>query len=128
MAALLVFFPSGWTINRLNVQIWWFLLQNTPMTAAVTPEHLAEVWNVVMFVPLGLGLALILPRWWWALVLIAVSVSIETVQYFFYSTRHADFIDVIMNSAGGFAGVLAGLAITHWCENRSAGSIDSHHA
>lgn len=128
LAAFLVLFPSGWVINRLNVQIWWFLRQNTPLPQAMTPEQLAEVWNVVMFVPLGLGLTLILPRWWWAGVLCGLSITIELLQFLVLSTRHPDIGDVVMNTAGGVLGVVVGTLITRWCEKRSNQSIDSPHA
>lgn len=128
VTAVLVLFPSGWVINRINVQIWWFLLQNTPMTKATTPEDLAEVWNIVMFVPLGLGLALTFPRWWWMLVLFGVSVGIETIQYLFFEARHADALDVVMNTTGGVVGVTIALFYERWCQKRSNQSIDSTHA
>lgn len=128
IAALLVLFPSGWAINRLNVHIWSVLRENTPLPQTVTPEHLADLWNAVMFFPLGLGLALVHPRWWWAAVLLALSTAIELFQFFFLAARQADVVDVIMNTAGAGIGVVSGILIARWCENRSNLQIDSPHA
>lgn len=128
VAAFLVLYPSGWMINRLNVHIWWFLRQHSFLPQTTTPEQLAEVWNVVMFVPLGLGLALIRPRWWWAVLLCGLSVTIELLQFFFLAARHPDIVDVVLNTMGGALGVVIGLLLARWCEKRSNRSVDSPHA
>lgn len=127
VTAVLVFFPSGWIINRLNVRIWWLLRKNTPLSSQIIPEDLAFLWNVVMFIPLGIGLALVAPRWWWAIVLCVSSIGIEMIQLLLPS-RNSDVMDVVMNTSGGTLGVVSTLLVLRWCDKSSNESIDSPHA
>lgn len=70
--------------------------------------------NVAMFIPLGLFVALALPRraWWASLLLLpAFSVAIETAQYFLLSARFATVSDVVANTIGGYIGVVVAVVI-----------------
>lgn len=63
--------------------------------------------NFLIFVPLGFLVALLLrpSRWWLAGALgVIVSAGIEISQLVLLSARTADEIDLLMNSAGAFAG------------------------
>jgi len=68
----------------------------------------AEVMaNVVLFVPFGLYLGLLAPSWRWprfAAVLAGSSLALEVVQYAL-AIGSADLTDVVVNTAGGLAGL-----------------------
>lgn len=69
--------------------------------------------NVILFVPFGVYLGLLGPKWsWWkaAAVLAASSLGLEVAQYVL-AVGSSDMTDVIANTAGGLAGVglLAGV-------------------
>lgn len=70
--------------------------------------------NFLLFVPLGILVALLLrPAWWWAagLVGLVISAGIELAQLVFLSSRTPDEIDLFMNAAGAFAGAAVGWLI-----------------
>jgi hypothetical protein len=70
--------------------------------------------NVVLFVPLGLFVALLLPRrrWWIAaLTGLAVSGAIETAQLLLLPARFATLDDVAMNTTGALLGAAASLLL-----------------
>lgn len=84
------------------------------LTAAGAPgwvdyAHLEFGANVVMFVPLGVLIALLLPRWeWWLAPIIglALSLAIEFGQALLLPERFATPLDVLANSAGATIGAL----------------------
>jgi len=77
--------------------------------------HAAEfAANILLFVPLGLLGALLLPRrrWWVALVsLLTLSLGIEIVQAFGLSYRQPSSRDVLGNALGAAIGVGLSLAL-----------------
>ena len=97
----------------------------------VTYNELESFANVVLFLPLGLLIALIIPTGrWWILVLglIAVSGFIELAQWLVIPGRVASFLDVLANATGGLAGIaVAGVirGITHLARRRVA--VDGRH-
>jgi glycopeptide antibiotics resistance protein len=63
--------------------------------------------NIALFIPFGLYLGLLAPSWrWWnvAGVLVGASVALEVAQYVLAVGR-SDITDVIVNTAGGLAGL-----------------------
>src|SRR6185312_2850082 len=64
------------------------------------------ILNVVLFLPLGLGLRLSGMRRWkaWLLALLLTS-TIETLQYYVVPGRDSDISDIIANSAGAAIGI-----------------------
>ncbi len=63
--------------------------------------------NIALFVPFGLYLGSLAPRWsWWrtAAVFAGASVALETLQYLF-AVGSSDITDVIDNVAGGLVGI-----------------------
>jgi len=63
--------------------------------------------NVLLFVPFGIYLGLIAPRWpWWGWtgVFLGTSLALEVAQHLL-STGSFDTTDVIVNAVGGLAGV-----------------------
>ena len=80
---------------------------------AVAGQVLEAILNVLMFVPLGLLLAFLMPsrRWWWLAVLTcaAVSFGVELIQAVALAGRSATLIDFVANSTGGAIGSLIAL-------------------
>lgn len=65
------------------------------------------VANLLLFIPFGLYLGLLAPRWtWWkpAGVFVAASLVLEITQHLL-SVGSFDITDVIVNTAGGLAGI-----------------------
>ena len=70
-------------------------------------EPLEVIANVVLFVPFGLYLGLIAPSWpWWKLggVVAGSSLLFEVTQWVL-SVGSCDITDLVVNTAGGLAGV-----------------------
>ncbi|RWZ68445.1 VanZ family protein [Labedella populi] len=71
--------------------------------------HLEFGANIVMFVPLGVLIALLLPRWeWWLAPIIglALSLAIEFGQALLLPERFATPLDVLANTTGATIGAL----------------------
>ena len=126
-ASLILLHPSGWTINRLNVEIWSWLRGHALIPAGTSPEHMSAVWNIALFVPLGLGLSLLHPRWWWAVALVCASAIVETVQLLLLEQRSPELLDILLNGTGGAIGTGLGIALARTFEKRVSHSIDSQH-
>ncbi|HMI49172.1 MAG TPA: VanZ family protein [Gemmatimonadaceae bacterium] len=63
------------------------------------------ILNILLFIPLGIGLALSGTAWNRAiLIACALSVTVETVQFFFIPGRDATLGDVLTNTIGGAVG------------------------
>ena len=70
-------------------------------------EPLEVIANVMLFVPFGLYLGLIAPSWpWWKVagVVAGLSVLLEATQWVL-SVGSCDITDVVVNTAGGLAGL-----------------------
>ncbi|MFJ4267052.1 VanZ family protein [Paenarthrobacter nicotinovorans] len=66
--------------------------------------------NVVMFVPLGILSAIVLPeKRWWQLAGIGLlaSTCMEAGQLLFISSRYPSYLDIVTNSLGAVMGVLS---------------------
>jgi glycopeptide antibiotics resistance protein len=71
--------------------------------------HVEFAANIVMFVPLGVLIALLLPRWeWWLAPIIglALSLAIEFGQALLLPERFATPFDVLANTTGATIGAL----------------------
>jgi len=69
-------------------------------------SELETVSNIVMFIPLGVVLALALPRRWIGFVVLPLlSAVIECAQFVVLPRRYSSFGDVVANSIGGWIGV-----------------------
>lgn len=94
---------SGFLDNLFSV------LHENALTAGITYGVVEGAANVILFIPLGLFLALLLPvrRWWLAAVAgLFTSAAIEAVQYLLLSQRHASLRDVTNNFLGALLGAL----------------------
>ncbi len=84
-------------------------LHENVLTAGINYDVVEGTANVILFFPLGLFLALLLPvrRWWLAaLAGLFTSVAIEAVQYLLLSQRQASLRDVMNNALGALLGAL----------------------
>ncbi len=78
-----------------------------PSAEADASAPIEVVINLLLFVPFGLYLGLLAPGWqWWKVagVLVGASTVLETTQHLL-SIGSFDITDVIVNAAGGLAGV-----------------------
>ena len=97
-------------------------------------EPVELVLNLVFFLPFGVYLGLLVPSWpWWRVagILAGASALLETTQYVL-AVGSSDVTDVVVNTAGGLAGlgvvVLArrtlrartAAVVTRWC---AAGTV-----
>jgi acetyltransferase-like isoleucine patch superfamily enzyme/VanZ family protein len=85
-------------------------MRGYPLTAGITYMHVEGAANVLLFVPLGLIVALLLPtrRWWLAAIAGGLtSAAIETVQYLALSQRTASLGDIVNNTLGAVLGAAA---------------------
>ncbi len=83
------------------------LIPFVPSAEAGASAPIEIVANIVLFVPFGLYLGLLAPTWpWWrwTVVLVGASLVLETTQHLL-STGSFDTTDVIVNTAGGLAGL-----------------------
>ena len=90
------------------------LIPFLPSAVAGASAPLDVVANIVLFVPFGIYLGLLAPTWrWWKLtaVFVGASLVLETTQHLL-STGSFDTTDIIVNTAGGLAGVGL-LALAH---------------
>ena len=83
------------------------LIPFLPSAEAGGSAPLEVVANIVLFIPFGLYLGLLAPTWqWWKAtgVFVGASLVLETTQHLL-STGSFDTTDVIVNAAGGLAGL-----------------------
>jgi glycopeptide antibiotics resistance protein len=101
-----------WIGSGAQRQIKLVPFVRTADAGATAPFDL--VANIVLFVPFGFYLGLLVPSWRWgkvAGVLVGASVFLEVAQYALAVGR-SDITDVVVNTAGGLAG-LGLLALAH---------------
>ena len=90
------------------------LIPFLPSAEAGASAPVEVVINLLLFVPFGVYLGVLAPRWpWWAsaAVFAGASAALETVQHLL-SVGSFDITDVIVNTAGGLAG-LGLLSLVH---------------
>ncbi len=112
VVAILVAGPWGVALNRLTVRCYVFFRTTWPIAPDwVLPEHYGLLLNVLLFVPLGAGLAFLTAWPWWRVALTAAAAStlIEVLQLVL--PRDPDPMDVVTNTLGALVGALAVSAI-----------------
>ena len=72
-------------------------------------EMLNNIW---LFLPFGILLGKLFPKWWVFFIPLGVSLMIESVQYF-ARIGFCDISDIINNTLGGVFGILAGRGSIH---------------
>lgn len=83
------------------------LIPFLPSVEAGASAPIEVVINLVLFVPFGLYLGLLAPSWqWWKMTgaFIGASLALEITQHLL-STGSFDITDLIVNAAGGLAGL-----------------------
>lgn len=128
LAGALLLSPDGWSINRLNVSVWYAVTSPVGLHRHITPEAFGAFANVLLFIPFFMALAMLLPRWGWILLGAAISISVEVYQASLGGLREADSVDVLMNTAGAAIGVALGVLIHRRVRrpgNRRAGGADA---
>ena len=83
------------------------LIPFLPSGDAEASPPLEVVVNVLLFIPFGLYLGLLAPSWqWWKAtgVFVGASLALEVTQHLI-SVGSADITDIIVNAAGGLAGL-----------------------
>lgn len=103
--------PGTGTVERLVRRVLSELHQRELFTT-IDYAAVEFVGNVLLFVPLGVFVAMLLPqRAWWVLLLIGIfcSALIEAAQAVFLLDRVADPRDVIANSLGFLIGAAAAI-------------------
>lgn len=129
VVAFVVFWPKpvdsgarGWIASFLDI------LHAVGVPETFGYNELEFTANIVMFVPLGVFLAMVLRRtrvWWGVIALPLASIFIELIQFFFLDSRVADLRDVIANSIGGWIGVgLVWLCLTILARDHPAGGSE----
>ncbi|WP_181905682.1 VanZ family protein [Microbacterium bovistercoris] len=115
--ALIAFWPQH--VDSAVPSRFWRMLETT--IPFITYERVEFGANILLFVPLGILLALLLPARRWLAVPSAALVSavIETVQGVFISGRTASILDVVANVIGASIG-LAIVAIAYRARRRRA--------
>jgi glycopeptide antibiotics resistance protein len=95
--------PYLGTVSRLPVKLVPFL----PSAGAGGSAPVEVIANIALFIPFGLYVGLLAPRWtWWrTLGLVAMaSLALESAQYVL-AVGVPDVTDVVTNTTGGLAGI-----------------------
>jgi VanZ family protein len=119
LAALLLG-PWGRQLHRLTVWLYVFFRSDVPIAPdGALPEHYGALLNVLLFVPVGVALAL-LTRWsWWRIALIATlgSAIVEAAQATIVE-RDSSAVDVVTNGVGALLGAAAVIGVRRWLARR----------
>lgn len=98
-------FEAPWTADGSGRSIKLVPYVATASAGASSPTEVIE--NIAVFVPFGIYLALLVPKWrWWSglAVIAGTSVLFEISQYVLAAGR-SDTADVLDNAAGGVLGI-----------------------
>lgn len=110
VAALVVVVAGPWghALNRLTIRCYLFFRTTWPIAPDwARPEHYGLLLNVVLFVPLGAGLALLTSWSWWRVALAAAAASTVVELLQLVLPRDPDPLDVVTNTLGALVGALA---------------------
>ncbi|WP_133176438.1 VanZ family protein [Nocardioides currus] len=104
---LVVAGPWGHALNRLTVRLYVQFRYTWPIAPDwALPEHYGLLLNVLLFVPLGVGLALVTGWRWWQVCLAAAAASTALELLQLVLPRDADPVDVLTNTLGAAVGAL----------------------
>ena len=118
--AVLLLGPFGWQLNRLTVRLYVFFRVDVPVAPEwALPEHYGLLLNVLLFVPVGVVLALLTSWSWWRIVLVAAlgSAVVEVAQGTVVD-RDASAADVVTNCLGALLGAGVVIAVRRWRARR----------
>lgn len=102
--ALIAFWPQ-----HVDKGMGWFLKAVTHYLPILTYDRIEFGSNILLFVPLGILLALLLPRRRYLIMPIGfvISLMIESAQGIFLPGRTSSLSDLVANTAGACIGLLA---------------------
>jgi len=114
--ALLLLGPFGWQLNRLTVRLYVLFRDDVPIAPEwALPEHYGLLLNVLLFVPVGVALALLTSWSWWRIVLVVgLGSSVVELAQGTVVDRDASAADVVTNSLGALLGVGVVIAVRRW--------------
>lgn len=101
----------GTELHGLTVRLYVFFRSTVPLAPDwVRPEDYGLLLNVLLFVPLGAGLALLTGWSWWRVTLVCAlaSTAFEAIQLLL--PREPDVLDVLTNTLGAMVGAVAVIA------------------
>ena len=104
--AVLLLGPWGHQLHRLTIGLYMFFRTDVPIAPDwARPEHYGALLNVVLFVPVGVVLALVTPWSWWRIALVATfgSATFELSQATIVD-RDSSVLDVVTNGLGALLG------------------------
>jgi glycopeptide antibiotics resistance protein len=120
--AVLLLWPNGGQVRRLNLDLYLFFLR-LGVPPAVTPGHYAFALNILIFAPPVFAVALVTRGtsvWWWAWAGALTSGSIELLQRLALPSRVPSWSDVVANSLGAVLGAGAALVVRRRTSRRDA--------
>lgn len=94
----------------------WFLRITTRLFPMLTYDRIEFGSNILLFVPLGVGLAMLLTRSRYLIMPVAllVSLTIESVQAVYIAARTPSVYDIIANISGAALGLVAVAVVEAW--------------
>ena len=118
--ATLLLGPWGSQLNRLTVWLYVFFRNDVPIAPdRALPQHYGALLNVILFVPVGVALAL-LTRWSWsriALIATLGSTVVELAQAPIVD-RDSSIQDVVTNGVGALLGAAVVMVVRRWRARR----------
>ena len=105
--------PWGSQLNRLTVGLYVFFRTDVPIAPDwALPEHYGALLNVVLFVPVGVGLALI-SRWSWSRIAVVATIGSAVVELSQAAivSRDSSVVDVVTNGLGALLGAVAVMVV-----------------
>ncbi|MCW2738228.1 VanZ family protein [Nocardioides sp.] len=106
---VLVLGPWGWALNRLTVALYVQFRYDWPIAPDwAVPEHYGVLLNVLLFVPVGVLVALVTGRaWWWVTVVAALGSGLVELVQGLWLARVSSLTDVLANTLGALVGAAA---------------------
>ncbi|WP_164232953.1 VanZ family protein [Microbacterium hydrocarbonoxydans] len=122
VVAYIVFWP---TPSDFGLSPW--LRRIAAIVPALTPMRVEFAANILLFVPLGIGLAILLPRHRYLVLPLGflATLTIESLQGLLLSGRGATVIDLIANTAGACVGLVAVAAFEGLMRHRTGPPLAS---
>ncbi|GGF51844.1 hypothetical protein GCM10011519_27350 [Marmoricola endophyticus] len=119
--AALVLSPVGRELNELTVRMYGVWNYDLALPGRPPPEVFGFGLNVLLFIPVGILLAVLLRLPWLltALCCVALSAAVELVQMIPALHRVSSLTDLVANGLGGLVGTLLSVPARHrWGRGR----------
>lgn len=121
--ALIGFWPQP-----VDSDAGWFLRIITRVFPMLTYDRIEFGSNILLFVPLGVGLAVLMARARYLVMPVAllVSLTIESVQAVYIAARTPSVYDIIANVSGAAVGLVAVAVFQAWRQQSARRSGSTH--